>query len=77
MLFLLLLFFLVFLGDTYLGLLWFACFCKDRRRNAKKKKKVNFILLFSLYLFVLSDCLVLEKTAQGLDFFTVLLDMDA
>lgn len=64
---------MIFIWVCY-GLLVFV---KIEGEMQKKKKKINFILLFSLYLFVLSDCLVLEKTAQGLDFFTVLLDMDA
>lgn len=70
MLFLLLLFFLVFLGDIYLGLLWFACFVKiEGEMQKKKKERVNFILLFSFYLFVILECLVLEKMAQRFAFF--------
>lgn len=35
----------------------------------KKKERVNFILLFSFYLFVILECLVLEKMAQRFAFF--------
>ena len=66
--------FLVLLGDVYLGLLWFACFVKiEGEMQKKKKERVNFILLFSFYLFVILECLVLEKMAQRFAFFLLCL----